>query len=146
MSISVFGADVAIAKLAVWEPAVTVMVAGTLAMAGWLLDSATAVPPGGAAWFNVTMPVAAVPPDTLPGRTMTFEGAGPPALLGTTLIAPDPPTPLTVATRLRPMTSVTVLVVIGNAAESAPAGIVTNSGTPAGTGSARVRSRPCDRS
>src|SRR6266850_1016524 len=47
-SISVLGAVVVMAKFAVREPAVTVTPAGTLAMAGCVLDSTTAVPPAGA--------------------------------------------------------------------------------------------------
>src|SRR6266850_3498861 len=144
-STSVEGAAVVTVKLAVREPAVTVTLAGTRAIAGCVLDSATAVPPGGAGWFSVTIPVAGVPPVTLPGRTVTSEGAGPLAA-GVTLSVPVPPTPFTVAIRLRPIASDTAVVVIGNEAERSPAGTFTRSGTLAGTGSVRVRSRPCDRS
>src|SRR6185295_18651010 len=118
-SISVEGALVAIGKFAVRAPAVTVTLAGTLAIAGCELKSATAVPPAGAGWLSVTIPVAGVPPVTIPGRTETLVGVGPPVPGGLTLSVPDPPMPFTVAISVRPIMSVTALVVIGNAAESA---------------------------
>ena len=92
----------------------------------------------------MTTAIAGVPPVTLPGRTIKSIGAGAPG--GPTLIVPVPPTPLIVPTRLIVATSDTVEVVIGNDAESAPAGMLTRSGTVTGTGSARVRSSPCERS
>src|SRR5438093_8084057 len=124
-STSVEGADVVMVKFAVRKPAATVTLAGTLAIAGCVLDRATAVPPGGAVWFNVTIPVAGVPPVRLPGRTVTSAGVGPPTSVGVTLSVPVPPTPFTVAMMLGPMTSGTAGVVIGNGAESAPAGMFT---------------------
>ena len=48
-STSVVTAVVVTGKFALREPAATVTLAGTLAIAGWLLKSATAVPPAGAA-------------------------------------------------------------------------------------------------
>src|SRR5690242_13070676 len=131
-SISVVSEEnVVIGKLALRDPAGTVTLAGTLATAGCVLERATTVPPAGANWFNVTTPVAGVPPVTLPGRTTKSVGAGAPG--GTTATVPVPPTPLIVATRLIPKTSETVDVVIGNDAESAPAGMFTRSGTVMGT-------------
>ena len=55
-------------------PAAMVMEAGTVAEV-LLLDSVTLAPPVGAAVVRVTVPVAEVPPVTLPGLTVTADRA-----------------------------------------------------------------------
>jgi hypothetical protein len=55
-------------KVAVVCPAGTVTLAGTVASDVFPLDSATTVPPLGAAAFSLTVPVAGVPPGTLPSN------------------------------------------------------------------------------
>jgi hypothetical protein len=66
-----------------------------------VLDKVATAPPAGAAWFSVRIAVAGAPPVTLPGWTVRSIGEG--AEGGDTVIAPDPPTPLTVPTRLTPI-------------------------------------------
>lgn len=67
--------NVVTVKLAPVAPAVTVTLAGTLAAPGRLLESATIVPPAGAATGSVTVPVAAFPPGTLVGLTVNEDSA-----------------------------------------------------------------------
>ena len=64
-------AYVVTANVAVVFPAATVTVPGTVAAAVSLLDSTTAAPPAGAGAVNATVPVALVPPVTVPGLTLT---------------------------------------------------------------------------
>jgi hypothetical protein len=59
---------VAIANDALWAPAGTVTVAGTVAEP-LLLDKLTTAPPPGAAAVSVTVPVELAPPATLAGLT-----------------------------------------------------------------------------
>ena len=63
---------VLIGKVAVVAPAATVTDAGTTAVAE-LLVKATTTPPAGAGEPSVTVPVAAVPPLTLTGLTLTVD-------------------------------------------------------------------------
>ena len=67
---------VVVVKVAVVWPAVTVTLAGTDA-AGFVLERVTTAPPAGAAAFNVTVPVEAVPPVTDVGLTVTEVGVTP---------------------------------------------------------------------
>ena len=64
---------VATVKFALVAPAGTVTIAGTMATAVLLLESASAVPPAGAAVFRVTVPVEGVPPVTLVGSRLREE-------------------------------------------------------------------------
>jgi hypothetical protein len=58
-------------------PGGTVTLAGTVATAESLVKSATTVPPAGAVWFRVTVPVDAAPPGTVVGLRLNDEtGAG----------------------------------------------------------------------
>ena len=57
-------------------PPATVTLAGTMAMAGLLLERATAAPPAGAAELSVTVPVERVPPVTLAGLTLIDDSPG----------------------------------------------------------------------
>ena len=59
-------------NVALVAPAVTVTVAGTVT-AGLSRERATCAPPAGAGPFSVTVPVAAVPPLTLAGLTLSDE-------------------------------------------------------------------------
>lgn len=68
--------NVVTVKVALVVPAGTVTLAGTLAAAGRLLDSATIVPPAGAALGTVTVPVAGFPPGTLVGLTVNADSVG----------------------------------------------------------------------
>ena len=71
----VYATDCAVMmKLAVVLPAATVTEAGTVAE-GLLLESATEMPPVGAALLNVTVPVDEVPLTTVVGFTETEERA-----------------------------------------------------------------------
>src|SRR5438552_2392503 len=79
-STSVEGAEGEMAKLAVREPAASVTGAGTVAIAGCVLDRPTPVPPGGAGWLKVTIPVACVPPTPLGESTSPDEIVGCPAV------------------------------------------------------------------
>ena len=63
--------DVLTVNVAVVAPAATVTLAGTVAAAVLLLDSATTAPPTGAATFSVTAPVDEIPPVTAAGFRLT---------------------------------------------------------------------------
>jgi hypothetical protein len=71
------------------EPAETVTLDGTVAADVLLLDSATTLPPDGAAPDSVTVPVDDVPPDTLVGFSDSDERVGPLALPGSTVRPAD---------------------------------------------------------
>jgi hypothetical protein len=62
-------------KVALEFPATTVTLAGTLATALLLLESATTAPPVGAVPLSVTVPVELVPPTTLVGFKLTDASA-----------------------------------------------------------------------
>jgi len=64
---------VVIGKVALVAPAGTVTLAGTVATAVLLLDSATVAPPVGAAPLRVTVPVDELPPVTLVGFSATED-------------------------------------------------------------------------
>ena len=64
---------VLIVKLALFFPAGTVTLAGTVATAVLPLVSVTTVPPAGAAALKVTVPVEGFPPATLVGLSATVE-------------------------------------------------------------------------
>lgn len=66
-------------------PAATVTLDGTVAAAVLLLDSATTLPPEGAADVNVTVPVDDVPPVTLVGLNDRVASVGPLVLPGVTV-------------------------------------------------------------
>jgi hypothetical protein len=66
---------VVVVKLALVDPAFTVMLAGT-DTAGELSDNATTTPPAGAALDKVTVPVELFPPTTLVGLIETDESVG----------------------------------------------------------------------
>jgi hypothetical protein len=68
--------EVAIAKVVLVVPPGTVAVAGTLAAAGFPLESETTRPPVGAAAGNVTVPVEPEPPCTVAGLSDSDEGVG----------------------------------------------------------------------
>jgi len=71
--------DVPIVKPAVKLLDGAVVVAGTLATAGWLLDSEITAPPSGAPVLNTTVPLDALPPMTVDGfvsRLPSTAGGG----------------------------------------------------------------------
>jgi hypothetical protein len=74
-------------------PAATVTLAGTVAAAVLLLESATTRPPEGAAAESVTVPVDDVPPVTLVGLSDNDDSVGP-ALPGVTVRPADWPMPV----------------------------------------------------
>jgi hypothetical protein len=74
-------------------PAATVTLAGTVAAAVLLLESATTLPPDGAAADSVTVPVDDVPPVTLVGLSDNDDSVGP-ALPGVTVRPADWPRPV----------------------------------------------------
>ena len=80
-------------KLALVAPAATVTLAGTVAAAVLLLESATTRPPEGAAADSVTVPVDDVPPVTLVGLSDNDDSVGP-ALPGVTVRPADWPMPV----------------------------------------------------
>lgn len=80
-------------KVRVVVPAVTVTLAGTVAAAVLLLDSATTLPPAGAAADSVTVPVDEVPPVTVVGLSDNDASVGP-ALPGVTVSPADWPWPV----------------------------------------------------
>ena len=71
-SVELATGDVVIGKVAVVAPASTVTLEGKLA-AALLLESATDIPPAGAALASVTVPVEEIPPVTVAGFKLTDE-------------------------------------------------------------------------
>jgi len=114
-------------KFALLAPAGTVTLAGTLAAPGRLLDSATIVPPAGAALGSVTVPVAGVPPATLVGLSTNEDsvGAGGGVLSGFTVKSADSVTPPPVTEMVTTVVCATDLGRIWMAPLVVPAGIVT---------------------
>src|ERR1043166_3892519 len=102
------------------------MLAGTVTSDVFALDSATTAPPLGAAPFNVTVPVAGLPPVTLPPNDTCASS-------GNTVMSALAVTPLSVPEIRTPAVAVTELVPIVNDAVFCPAGTVTLAGTVAGT-------------
>ena len=80
-------------KVRLVVPAVTVTLAGTVAAAVLLLESATTLPPDGAAADSVTVPVDDVPPVTVMGLSDSDASVGP-ALPGVTVSPADWPWPV----------------------------------------------------
>ena len=68
--------DVVTMNVAELPPAATVTLAGTLATVGWLLDSATTVPPAGALPLSVTVPVEELPAFTVEGESVNDDATG----------------------------------------------------------------------
>ena len=68
--------DVCTVKVALVAPAVTVTLAGTVATAVLLLESATTAPPEGAVALSVTVPCELLPPVTLAGPSASEETEG----------------------------------------------------------------------
>jgi hypothetical protein len=74
-------------KVALVDPAGTVILAGTVATAGLLLERETTAPPLGAGPLSVTVPVEGFPPVTLVGLIVREDKVrGPVAVLKTTSI------------------------------------------------------------
>jgi hypothetical protein len=122
-----FGRLVVTVTCALVAPAATVVLLGTAAMFGWLLDSATVTPPDGAAPLRVIVAVDEVPPRTLVGLRLIETSA----VAGTTVSAADRVTPPDVAEIVTTVVDVTALVVTTNPTVVAPAGTVTLAGTAA---------------
>ncbi len=119
-------------KVALVAPAATVTLAGTVATAVLLLDSATTAPPEGAALASVAVPCATFPPTMLAGAIAIADSAGPGGGGGG---APEAVTVMEVEalSRSSPEMVTAVLaatdcVVMGNVAVAAPAGTVTLGG------------------
>ncbi len=68
--------DVVTVNVAELLPGATVTLAGTLATEGLLLDSATTVPPAGAAPLRVTVPVEELPALTVVGESVNDDSKG----------------------------------------------------------------------
>lgn len=117
--------EVEIVKVAEVAPAATETVAGTVAE-GLLLDSATIVPPEGAAPDKVTVPVELLPPRTLVGLKDKVLGMGA-AMLSTAVLLE----PLTVAVMFAVVDVPTRAVVVVKVAVVEPALTVTDTGTVA---------------
>jgi hypothetical protein len=136
-------------NVAVVAPAATFTLAGT-EPDGEVAESATAIPPAGAAAFSVTVPVAfAAPPSTLAGLTSTdrTDGRTTASLFDNVFVAPetswDPPgtdggvtvscavtgVPFKVAVIFGVVVVVTAVVVTVKVVEVACAGTVTLAGT-----------------
>jgi hypothetical protein len=111
-------------NVAVFAPATTVTLAGTVA-AALLLDSVTIAPPVGAGPFSIRVPVEELPPSKLAGFSVTLESAGGLMVSVAVCTALKSPVIVTVATVL------TALVVTVNVAVVAPAATVTLAGTAA---------------
>lgn len=117
---------VVMAKVAVVLPAGTVTLPGTVAEE-LLLDKATAIPPVGAAAFNVTVPVEEVPPATDAGFSETELRPAPAVTISAAVLL----APLYVAVIVAFVAEVTAAVVTVKFAVVLPAGTVKLAGTVA---------------
>jgi hypothetical protein len=124
-SVGDFGRLVVTVTCALVAPAATLMLLGTPAMFGWLLDSATVTPPDGAAPLRVIVAVEGLPPRTLVGLRLIETSA----VAGTTVSVADRVTPPDVAEIVTTVADVTVFVVTTNPTVVAPAGTVTLANT-----------------
>jgi hypothetical protein len=120
---------VVIGKVAESDPAGTVTVAGTCAVAGLLLVSVTAMPAAGATALRVIFPVDAVPPTTVTGVVVMALRAG-----GLTVSVFVTVYPLEAAERTIEVAAATLWVVTTNVAVVAPAATVTLAGAVATAG------------
>jgi len=127
-SVDDFGRIVVTVNCALVAPAATVMLLGTAAMSGSVLDSVTVTPPAGATPLKVIVAVEEVPPRTLVGLRLieTSVGGG-----GVTVSAADRVTPPDVAEIVTVCADVTAFVGNENPTVVAPAGTVTLAGTAA---------------
>jgi hypothetical protein len=123
--VCVTGWVLAVKSTLVW-PAGTVTLAGTVTSEVLPLASATAVPPLGAAPFNVTVPVPGVPPGTLPANETCASS-------GNSVMSVADVVPLNDAEIRTFVVAVTELVAIANDAVVCPAGTETLAGIVTGT-------------
>jgi hypothetical protein len=116
---------VAIANVAVAEPAPTVTLAGTVALV-LLEDRLTTVPPGPAGPAKVTVPTAAVPPKTVAGAVVTPSSVA--GVIVNVAVADWPPE---AAVMVADVLADTAEVATVKVAVVAPPGTVTNAGAVA---------------
>lgn len=119
--VAVTGAVLAV-KVALVCPAGTVTLAGIVTRAVLALESVTTVPPAGATMPKVTVPVAELPPITLPSNNTWRSNVN-------NVMSAFKVTPLRLAVTLTLVVAVTALVVTMKLALVAPAGAVTLAGT-----------------
>ena len=120
-------ANVVTVKVAVVAPAATVTLAGTVAAAVLLLDSATTAPPAGAAALSVTVPVDEIPPVTAAGFRLTDASVTGTGFTVSVAVC----VPLYVPVIVTGVTAATANVVTVKVAVVAPAATVTLAGTVA---------------
>jgi len=102
-------------------PAATETVPGTVRTAVSVLDSETAMPPAGADWVSVIVPVDVAPPATVDGLSETALGRGPCEVSTADCVTP-PPEPVMVAVRVAALAEVET----GKLALKPPAVMVTD--------------------
>jgi hypothetical protein len=107
-------------------PAATETVPGTVRTVVSVLDSEMAMPPAGADWVSVIVPVDVAPPATVDGLSETALGRGPCEVSTADCVTP-PPEPVMVAVRVALLAEVET----GKLALEPPAGMVTDCGTVA---------------
>src|SRR5579864_2894288 len=112
-------------KVALRAPPAMVTLAGSRAAAVLLLDSVTTAPAGGAAPFNVTVPVELLPPTTDAGVLVTDDRAAAFTVNVAVLATPY------VAVMMEEVLAATPSVVTVNVVDVLPAGTVTLAGTVA---------------
>src|SRR5438477_6323099 len=125
----VFTEVVLTVRVAVFDPAATVTLAGTEAEDGFELESVTTAPPAGALAVSVTVPVEVVPPRTLAGLSVTDESAA--AGCGVTVSGAVFVVPLYEPEIMTFCVDETADVVTGNVIDVTPCPIVTLAGTDA---------------